>query len=180
MATYTITEKPHGIVVEGSMPIDDAVALSKVWKKHGLTIIDACLSGHFRVAMVVCSPSGSKAWRAEIDAARGPRPAELVERAEWYLRGWDKGASSLTIFAALTGRRGFGVIKRPGVPYDADDVGRCVRLLEHFPEWRGRLAEVGAIFPEWVTWAARWDDVEAAYHAGTVDALCDELNGGSQ
>jgi hypothetical protein len=177
--SYTVTTHKHGIVVEGSLPIDEAVVLTEVWKNLGLTFLDACLSGHFGVTMVVCSPSGSEAWRAEIDATRGPRPADLVERAEWYLRGWDKGASSKTILAALSGRR--GVIKQPSVPYDGDDVGRCVRLLEHFPEWRGRLAEVGAIFPEWVTWAARWDEVEAVVrHAGAVVAMCDEINGGSQ
>jgi hypothetical protein len=49
------------------------------------------------------------------------------------------------------------------VPLDPDDFGRCFRLLEHFPAWRGRIAEVGGRFPEWKPIVDAWPELEALY-----------------
>lgn len=65
----------------------------------------------------------------------------------------------------MTGRpMPFG--RRPDIPYDPEDFGRCHRLLFAFPEWRARLPEVAARYPEWVPFVAAWDELAALYVEG--------------
>lgn len=58
----------------------------------------------------------------------------------WALSG-DTGISSEAIAKHMTGT---GVVGRFGMqpPSDADDRGRCIRLLELIPEWIKRLPEM--------------------------------------
>lgn len=69
---------------------------------------------------------------------------EVKAVAEWTVSG-DTGISSEAILAYMTGvepaRWGFSP------PADADDRGRCVRLLQKFPEWVPRLQEMTVIQP---------------------------------
>jgi len=43
------------------------------------------------------------------------------------------------------------------VPRDANDFGRCVRLLLRFPLWRARLPEIAAKIPEWDGLCREWE-----------------------
>lgn len=81
------------------------------------------------------------------------------ERARAWLRSWDTGTSSETIWSVLTGYP----VRRTDIPYDPDDFGRCHRLLERFPEWRPRLGEVAKAFPRWRPFVERWDEMTAIY-----------------
>jgi hypothetical protein len=83
---------------------------------------------------------------------------------EWLL-GNDTGVSSKTILAVMTGtpEPRFG----PDCPHDADDFGRCYRLLQHFPEWRARLAEVSDRYPIWGPLVEHWAELEAIYFEET-------------
>jgi hypothetical protein len=49
------------------------------------------------------------------------------------------------------------------VPADPSDFGRCYRLLKHFPEWRLRLLEVVARYPEWCALVREWDALTELY-----------------
>ena len=77
---------------------------------------------------------------------------------EW-LRGRDTGTSSLTILEVLAGYP----TDRHDVPHDSDDFGRCFRLLQLFPQFRPRMPEVAARFPEWKPLVDRWAELEALY-----------------
>lgn len=98
---------------------------------------------------------------------RGCKPSErgaarfrYTTPAEW-LRSWDTGASSLTIFATFAGH---GMPDRPDVPHDPADFGRCCRLLKVAPpEWRTGLARVAERFPAWRPLVERWTELEALY-----------------
>lgn len=71
--------------------------------------------------------------------------------AEWVNSG-DCGLSSRCIAAVMQNLRGSGEY-----PQDASDFGRCHRLLNRFPEWRGRIREMGAVHPGvWAELASRW------------------------
>jgi hypothetical protein len=91
-----------------------------------------------------------------------PSPAGEARYAyttiEEWRRGWDTGASSLAIFAVMTGT----YLHNPSIPYDPDDFGRCYRLLKLMPEWRARLHEMNR-YPEWVPLIANWPELEALY-----------------
>ncbi len=83
---------------------------------------------------------------------------------EWML-GNDTGISSKTICRVMTGS------KSPSdespfdnePPSDADDFGRCYRLLRHFPEWLPRLPEVPKRYPKWGPMIAAWDELCGMY-----------------
>ena len=108
---------------------------------------------------------------AEGDPATDVRAGEEVgdtmsarERADdraalsWF-RGFDTGVSSLTIWSVMTGHP----VQNTGIPYDPADFGRCYRLLELFPEWKTRLGEVSARYPEWRPFVEAWPRLTAMY-----------------
>jgi len=44
-------------------------------------------------------------------------------------------------------------------PSDPADLGRCLRLLERFPEWKQRVSEMAAYGGEWAALVPHWDEV---------------------
>lgn len=97
--------------------------------------------------------------------------ADLEQRAYRWIRSWDTGLSSVTIWHTMMGlpwSRSWG----PTPPRDPDDLGRCLGLFEILPEWRPRLPEVADRYPEWAPLVQAWDELEALYReeepAGTA------------
>jgi hypothetical protein len=80
---------------------------------------------------------------------------------EWLLSG-DIGVSSKTILSVMTGSKMISTFG-PDIPYDNGDFGRCYRLLQAFPEWRARLPEVAAQYPEWGPMVDAWDELTRLY-----------------
>lgn len=80
---------------------------------------------------------------------------ELLEVLEWF-DGRDTGMSSEAIAHHMS--RG---TCRGDHPWDPDDLGRCLRLLKRFPQWRPRLSEMGRYNPQWKRLSERWDEVSA-------------------
>ena len=105
---------------------------------------------------------------------RTDAPALTTQEYEWLISE-DTGISSLTIFTVMTGRdvvRNFS----KAAPRDFWDFGRCYRLLQRFPHWQARLAEVGAVCPEWAPIAGDWDRLVSFYEADQRDILYLELH----
>ena len=69
----------------------------------------------------------------------------------------DTGASSKCIARHLMGLDTDG-----SYPHDADDFGRCERLLVAIPELRPRLGEMASVNRYWATIAPRWDEIKSA------------------
>lgn len=88
-------------------------------------------------------------------------PESMKAYVEWA-NGDDSGTSSKTILAAITG---YPFVQRGDVPHDPSDFGRCVRLLDRFPELRPELAKVVEKHPRWAPHVERWDEFEAMYRA---------------
>ncbi len=95
--------------------------------------------------------------------------AQIKEYVGWAC-GSDSGTSSLTILSIITGIE-FADGRR-STPRDDGDFGRCVRLLEAFPELREDLGAVPLSMPEWAPIVKRWADIEALYDAGLPAAVC--------
>ena len=74
----------------------------------------------------------------------------------------DCGLSSMTIAWVMAG----AACDRPSTPLDDDDFGRCHRLLERFPQFRGRLDEVADAHPQWRPIVADWAAIQGACEAG--------------
>lgn len=65
----------------------------------------------------------------------------IYHRALFWAMSGDTGISSETIANHMLGYPQ----RRSGPPSDADDRGRCIRLLELIPEWIPRLSELAKI-----------------------------------
>lgn len=117
------------------------------------------------------------AWEKEITEAL--ESSSVSHEAKW-LRGTDTGASSRTMFFHLVAgeQATFGLMMecRAGrspeamrdVPHDADDFGRCARLLRRFPQWRVRLPLLAEKLPHttWPKLVAEWDELTAIHDNG--------------
>jgi hypothetical protein len=81
-------------------------------------------------------------------------------RYEQWLHSLDTGLSSKAIFYWMT----LGV-KGGSTPSDPSDLGRCLRLLAMFPEWRERLQEMEQVSEDWAKLIDHWDEIEQSFLA---------------
>lgn len=96
--------------------------------------------------------------------------AETYQKAANWLSGNDTGLSSKTIMGAFLGTQ----VDSPDMPWDADDFGRCYRLLKLFPEWRNKLHVVSEKYPAFTPAERVWDLVETLYETGDYH-LCHKV-----
>lgn len=92
-------------------------------------------------------------------------------RASAWLAGNDTGSSSKTIHCVLSGVPSTSDFPSWSAPWDADDFGRCARLIDLIPEWEPRIREVAAACGAWRPLAARWPELKALYDAGRTSEL---------
>ena len=76
-----------------------------------------------------------------------------IDVLDW-MTGGDTGMSSKEIAMHMT----TGQADR-SYPLDPADLGRCLRLLERFPEWRPRIGEMAKYGPVWARYVERWDEM---------------------
>lgn len=85
----------------------------------------------------------------------------VAQRANQWITGRDTGISSKVIWSVMQ----MVTPGDTGVPHDADDFGRCYRLLKIVPEWRATLPLVSRQYPEWTAIVREWDRLTALYEA---------------
>lgn len=185
---YKIVRWKRGWSLEGpdrhGMPMDGFSEALKTVSSPGY-VIDPGIEHHLRVSgfpntvCVIGEPGELQTWRDEVAAELESSGAGNEEK---WIRGTDTGLSSLAIFSALAqdpGLRSDAALRTRGeTPADGADIGRCLRLLEKFPEWRGRLGEIPIRWPQsaWGNLVARWAELEVADEAGRRKIL-DEVQG---
>lgn len=81
----------------------------------------------------------------------------------WYSRA-ETGQSSLSIYRFFVAK----MIYQATIPSDLDDLKRCVRLLEHVPEWKVRMPEMSVV-PGWERLATEFDRLTALFRAEAPD-----------
>ena len=86
---------------------------------------------------------------------------KAVTPTDWLL-GDDTGCSSETICRFMMGKPDYS----PSIPHDADDFGRCYRLLILFPQWLERLPELAQKYSCWRPMVREWDKLTAMYEKG--------------
>ncbi|MNL49171.1 hypothetical protein D3C87_1720820 [compost metagenome] len=74
---------------------------------------------------------------------------------EWVI-GDDTGMSSKSIAAFMCGADVGKYLDYP--PADPADLGRCLRLLERFPEWKSRTPELASISKRWAKIIPHWNE----------------------
>lgn len=63
----------------------------------------------------------------------------------------------------------------PAYPRDADDFGRCMKLIEAVPEFYGIIYKMNGSGPEWSVVAANWESWLKLYKGENLGALCDQM-----
>jgi len=101
---------------------------------------------------------------------QGRARMEYTNPAEW-LRSWDTGRSSLTIYRFNT-MLASGYVHDADIPYDAADLGRCLRLLAVAPPaWTDNLRDLAALLPKWKPYVDHWAELRAMYERGERSRL---------
>jgi len=167
---YAILRWAHGWTMEGidglGLPLTSLSESAGLFPKGSL--MDAGISRHLKLTsrpdtiLTIGTKAGLSRWRAEIEKKlKGLDP----ESAWWY--GLDVGKSSECIFSVLaepsSAQRRAMAIDDGFTPLDADDLGRCLRLVERFG-WRDKMHKVADVHPNtaWPKIIARWAELEAA------------------
>ena len=123
------------------------------------------------VAVLVWTPA--KAILRMLTAARPPNVAERAKA--WLADESGVGLSSRTIHDVMTGGRSSGCCPLPhhraNAPHDADDFGRCARLLELIPEWVPRLGEVANVCLPFRRLVRCWPELTLLYERGDTAML---------
>ncbi len=83
---------------------------------------------------------------------------------KWWCCG-DTGSSSEAIVFVMCGLNPKAILKThwSSYPYDSGDFGRCYKLLQAIPEWRGRIKEMACLGNVWDKIAITWQDLENLY-----------------
>lgn len=84
--------------------------------------------------------------------------ADIMKVIEWFI-GDDTGLSSKSIAAHMCGVDVGKYIDYP--PADPADLGRCLRLLELFPEWKQRMPEMASVSKNWAKVIPHWNAAAA-------------------
>lgn len=95
----------------------------------------------------------------------------IEERILWWAERGERGISSNTIYAAMTGGYMYGAC----YPYDPDDYRRCRFLLDLIPEWRAKLDEISVRFPWMKPFVDRWDQFDLLWDQESPSKRCPKL-----
>ncbi len=137
-------------------------------------VLDAGISHHFGCPVAVGrSKADAEVWKQKISSSIAHLPAQ-----ERWWRGTDVGLSSAAIFGALSDCSYAAVARKFGegrVPRDADDFGRCVRMLNNIPAFRINLDEVAQAYPDtaWPSFISSWVELESLYGEALTTAIQD-------
>lgn len=178
-SSYTIERHPHGRLVIGSVPLDDAAGILKLAPEG--SILHLGVASYYGACMAFGAKDEMELWAADIEESlKTMQPPELR-----FVSGIHCGLSSGTIVMALSTdaqarakiEHRNGMVFSPNVPYDSGDFSRCHKLLELRPDWVPRIAEVGMKYPEtkWPQLAAVWPELMTLFEAKKHKEVTDKI-----
>lgn len=174
---YLIHVYEHGFALdaipgERGIPCDALQQAMPLFPKNA--VMDAGLAHALGVILVIGSPRKLDLWRAEVQAHLDAAYPDPLDR---WCHGLDTGASSWAIVSAITFKRQRHCEPRGDTPQDADDFGRCHRLLEAVPQLRGYLSKVAERWPDtaWPRLIAHWAELTDLFTRGDAAALTAKL-----
>lgn len=85
-----------------------------------------------------------------------------IEKMLRFIFGSHCGMSATAIICRMNDIEGF----RTDHPHDPSDFGRCIKLLDEFPEFRVELHCMKDVSIEWELLIDNWQDLEAMFYAG--------------
>lgn len=137
--------------------------------------VDSGIARYHRYArgavMAVGSPEELGLWREEIEK----EISWMADEPRWFL-GCDTGMSSLAVFSKLTSHKDYAnkaldeINGKMHHPHDADDFGRCFRLVE-LMQWHDRIYEMAPLSPEWKSICERWQSLCELHQQGKLGII---------
>lgn len=177
---FTIQSHPHGLAIFGPIPASDLSPLIKGYQDR-YDILDTGLAEKLGATLVLTTAALAKQWREGLDLR--------ADHSDWLNQSGDTGVSSRTIYAVMTmtgqadgakagSPTGLAALHKVGadIPYDADDFGRCYRLLKRHPAWVARLGEVADRFPEWKPLVESWAELTALWELESPTGYAPKLD----
>jgi hypothetical protein len=166
---YIIERHEHGWLICSAngqgLPMDALQECLKLFPKGA--VLAPGIAHHYtqttgrHVVFAIATNQKAKCWEKEIEASI----TSLPPQERWW-KGTDVGMSSASIFSTFADepwRLDAHIMGCGAIPRDAEDFGRCKRLLGLFPEWRDRLGEVAVKYQgQWRAIIARWTEIENA------------------
>lgn len=160
---YTVEHRGNCVLITGAVPASALTALTKLVPEDSVMDPDAA-------RMVGCTFAFGPA--DELEAIRKSAAAGAIQRqrvenpglseaATRWLASGERGVSSNTIFAHLTGidaLRG----RSKGYPYDPSDFRRCQMLLDQVPELQPHFHRMREVSPQWANLVDTWPAIVAA------------------
>lgn len=155
---FTITRKPRGLVLEApeGISISEFAQICRLAEALGFDIVDPGLAHALEVYSVFTTVKEAKDWRDEVEAniLRSYNGRDCLEA---WMEGTDTGASSMAMARVLSGESDLPPI------FTTSDLGRCVRLLDRFPELKENLHLMRPISIRWGRIHDSWEELEALY-----------------
>lgn len=173
MGEYSVERDGKRVVIRGSIPIQDLVLIMEDLGQEGMVSMATGVASALGATFAICPKNDVDMWLDEV-RQNTEVSAGGDKELEW-LYGPDTGVSSLTIFSVLSARHGYLVKNSNDIPYDPSDFSRCHKLLEKMPEWRDRLQEVAAQFPQWEPFVREWPSLTALYLEEKSTGRCPRL-----
>jgi hypothetical protein len=62
----SVSRHEHGIVVLGPVPVDEIIALMRVFEEYGYDWCDARIADHYGATLVTTDEEGVEQWREEL------------------------------------------------------------------------------------------------------------------
>ncbi|MFA5376052.1 MAG: hypothetical protein WC455_09935 [Dehalococcoidia bacterium] len=157
---YVIEVHEHGLLVRTvsapGLPIEDMSAITKMAEAMGYTHLHIGIASSLGAHSAYVSEESGKKWRKEIDDKARRDHGDSV--AAW-LAGADTGLSSKALACRLSG---IPYAERDH-PWDPDDIGRCFRFLDRFPELKSHLYIMKDVSPVWERLVDHWDELRALW-----------------
>ena len=88
-----------------------------------------------------------------------PEGKTETEKAMWWAANGERGMSSNSMFAVLSGQNP----KQVSYPCDPNDFKRCYKLLQAIPEWKSQLFRMRQFSKQWDSLVTNWDKLTEMY-----------------
>ena len=161
-----MSSTPHGMVFFNTVPLTLFEKLSKTFGKNAVICPDIRnFYGNECGLVIANNKTAHDKWCSEINQYL--KEQYDTEEERWFY-GLDTGLSSRCIYNFMSD---MGTIRNYAggthylvhVPQDVGDFGRCVRLLEKFPDWKNCLQQMVKKHSEWKDIVDNWDLLEKKY-----------------
>lgn len=169
---YIIESHEHGWLIiapqfQKGIAVDDFLtAMKEIQKSSGPDAVMAIgVDNYYRefegknIVTAITTKTGFQLWKDEVEKTLADIKTLSAEERWFY--GTDTRLSSKAMFRVLCPpyiQVRNRIPDEGHTPQDADDFGRCIRLLKRFPSWEMRVGEVAIAYPssKWPAIAAAW------------------------